>query len=284
MTDPVIDVWDVRTFDPDLLQILTDHGDLLRDYHATSRENLIQRELSNRTGPYPENRFAGDHINLAERLMDVMARRTIRGWHYTRMTDNEVDRLKADGVTLPSSDTIRARLYAQVAAGAFTAEIADALHAASPFQRGQEDIRAGRFWMVSHPQEISDGGVELLLGNWGGEGVYFWLSEPDHVALVRTIGRPRIVEVAAPLSKSPHAFSAAEAVMASFARSSGSTPDAKAFDLHVVEPLPPTAVLAVHSAGEPRFEAMARGYPDGYRDADLGRWDEIAAEIERRRR
>nr|WP_314121564.1 hypothetical protein [uncultured Brevundimonas sp.] len=284
MPDTVIDVWDVRTFDPELLQILTDHTGLLRDYHTTARENLIQREMSDHTGAYPDNPFAGDHIDLTERLMPVMAQRTIRGWHYTRMTDGEVDRLLTEGIGLPSSKTIRARLNAQVAAGAFTAETADALHAASPFERGQDAIRSGRFWMVSHPRDIEDGGVELLLGNWGGEGVYFWLSDPDHTALVATIGRPRILEVAAPLSKSPHAFSAAEAVTAAFARSIGCTPEAKVFDLYVTAPLPPSAVLAVHTAGEARFEAVARNYPDGYRDTDLGRWDDIAAEIDRRHR
>ena len=283
MSERIIDVWNVASFDPELRRVLGDHADLLRNYHAKARENLIQRELSDRTGPYPDNRYAGDHIALAERLMEVMSQRTLRGWHYTRMTDAEVDRLRREGVVLPSPSTIRARLDAQVAAGAVTAAEADALHAASPFQRGQSDIRSGRFWMVSHPHEIEDGGVELLLGNWGGEGVYFWLSDPALQARVATIGRPRVVEIAAPLSKSRHGFSAAEAVMAAFARSLGCSVESKAFDLYVTEPLAPEAVLAVHTAGDPRFETLARGYPETYVQADLGRWDEIAAEIERRR-
>jgi len=279
----IIDVWNVATFDPALQRILDDHTDLLRNYHATARENLIQRELSDRTGPYPDNAFAGDYIALVESLMEVMNQRTIRGWHYSRMTDVEVEQLRRDGICMPSPISIRIRLDAQVAAGAFTAAQADALYAASPFQRGQSEIRSGRFWMVSHPLEIEDGGVELLLGNWGGEGVYFWLSDEALKARVATLGRPRAVEVAAPLSKSPHGFYAAEAVMAAFARSLGCSVESKAFDLYVTEPLGLEAVLAVHTAGEPPFHHLARGYPDTYVDADLGRWDEIAAEIDRRR-
>ena len=53
--------------------------------------------------------------------------------------------------------------------------------------------------------------------------------------------------------------------------------------LYVTEPLAPEAILAVHTAGDPPFESLARGYPETYVDADFGRWDEIAAEIERRR-
>jgi len=284
VAEPLIDVWDVETFDAELRQRLVEKAELLRGYHTTARENLIQRELSDRTGPYPDNPFAGDHIELAETLMAVMNQRTIRAWHYTRLTDAEADRLRQDGVVLPSSQSIRARLDAQVAAGTFTPEIADALHAASPFQRGQADIRSGRFWMVSHPRDIRDGGVELLLGNWGGEGVYFWLSDPEHQALVASIGRARVLEIAAPLSTSRHAFSAAEAVMAAFARSIGCDPGAKAFDLYVGEPLPPEAVLTIHTEGDPAFERIGNGYPARYIDADRGRWDAIEAQIARRRR
>ena len=78
-----------------------------------------------------------------------MNERIIRGWHYTRMVDAEVDQFRRDGVRLPSSASIRVRLDAQVAAGAFTAAEADAIFTASPFQRGQSQIRLGRFWMVS---------------------------------------------------------------------------------------------------------------------------------------
>ena len=284
MSDPVIDVWDVATFDPEVVGLLNDHADLIRDYHARARENLIKRELSDRTGPYPENPFAEGHIQLSEAVMAVMGRKTIGGWHYTRLTDPEVDRLRLGGIALASSESIRARLDAQVDAGAFEVGVANAIHAASPFQRGQSDVRSGRFWMVSHPRDVKDSGVKPLLGSWGGEGVYFWLADPEHEALVASIGRPRVLEVAAPLSKSPHGYSPAEAVLAAFARSMGCTSEAKTFDFYVTEPLPPEAVLSIHTAGEIKFEAIGRDYPANYSDADLCPWEAIAAEIERRRR
>lgn len=39
MSERILDVWDVASFDPELRDILGDHTDLLRNYHATSREN-----------------------------------------------------------------------------------------------------------------------------------------------------------------------------------------------------------------------------------------------------
>lgn len=49
MAEPLIDVWDVETFDAELRQLLVEKAELLRGYHTTARENLIQRELSDRT-------------------------------------------------------------------------------------------------------------------------------------------------------------------------------------------------------------------------------------------
>jgi hypothetical protein len=54
-----------------------------------------------------------------------------------------------------------------------------------------------------------DGGVELLLGHWRGEGVYFWLKDPQLIEVVKGFGRPRVIELAAPLGLTRHAYSAA---------------------------------------------------------------------------
>lgn len=283
MTEPLIDVWDIETFDPALHKLLAGHADLLSAYHATARENLILRELSDRTTPYPTNPFAGPYADLTDLVAAAMAGRTVRGWHYTRLTDAEVDRLRKGGVDLSSIAAIRARLDAQVEAGAFTAETADALHAASPFLRGQDRNRSGQFWMVSHPRDVDDPDVTLLLGSWGGEGVYFWLADPAQKALVASLGRARVVEIAAPLAATQHADLAAKAVMAAYSRSLGSRPASHAFDLYVTQPLPASAVLAVHTEAEPSFSRLGRGFPARYIDAEIGGWDEIAAEIARRR-
>jgi hypothetical protein len=118
--------------------------------------------------------------------------------------------------------------------------------------------------MTSHPVEIEGGGISLLLGNWGGEAVYFWLKDPQLKELVAHIGRPRILEVAVPLGATRHAYSAAQAVVATFARSIGSTPDFRDFDLYVTRPLEPEAILAVHTEGQAVFAAIGNTYPNNF--------------------
>lgn len=266
----IIDVWDLATFDDELRGDLDAHPELIRDYYLTSRRLWLEREASDHLMPYPENPHAGEFQWVTEHIMRLMEERTIRAWHYSRMTDAEVDALRAGGIYPSTLDNIRARFAAQVAAGAFTQEVADRLFADSPYQSEQLGSRSNKFWMVSHPADIEDGGVELLLESWGGESAYFWQRDPALQALLKTIGTPRVLEIAVPLAHSRHSYSAAEAVVATYGRMLGATSDKKAFDLYTHQPLGPRALLAVHSEGDQTFAAIARGFPSNYVDVDLG--------------
>jgi hypothetical protein len=270
----IIDVWDVETFDNELRSDLDAHADVIRNYMLTSRRQWLEREASDRTMPYPENPYAGAFQSVKEHIMRLMEARTIRAWHYTRLTDAEVDAFRQGGIYLSSLDTIRSRFAAQVAAGAFSQEVADRLFADSPYQSNQRGSRSGKFWMISHPVVVKDGGVELLLGSWGGESAYFWQQDEALQDMLKQIGRPRVLEIAMPLVHSHHGYSAAEAVVATYGRMLGCRPDKHAFDLYSHQPLGPDHVLAVHSHGETNFGTMARGYPAGFADVNLDRWDE----------
>jgi hypothetical protein len=104
--------------------------------------------------------------------------------------------------------------------------------------------------MSSHPYDPSHPGVELLLGHWSGEGVYFWLEDDEHIKLVQSIGRPRIIEIAIPLGLTTSAYSAAKAVIAAFVKAHGHEPDEGAFDLYATSALGADAVL---TEGDPDF-------------------------------
>ena len=147
------------------------------------------------------------------------------------MTDAEVDTLRCDGIHLSTLDSVRARLAAQVAAGTFTQNIADQLFTDSPFQSNQLGARSAKFWMVSHPVDVKDSGVELLLESWGGEAVYFWQRDVMLQEMLTQIGRPRVLEIAMPLARSRHSYSAADAVVATYGRTLGCGSNRKAFDL-----------------------------------------------------
>jgi len=258
-----IDVWDVETFDASLLAYLQDAEEIIRDYIKIDRQQFLVRIASDRRGPYPVNPYSGAWISLRENLMPYMAERLIRAWHYTRLTNDEVQTLVREGPKLSDLDGIRSRLASQVAAGEFTSDVAERLWKDSPFQM-QADIRSGRFWMTSHPVQVTSGLVDLLVGHWGGESVYFWQEDPALIDLLQRIGTGRVVELKVPLDATDNTFAAAGGVIATFAQSIGCQPERSAFDLCIRRPLGPEAVLAIHSAGDAKYQAIGREYPERF--------------------
>jgi hypothetical protein len=257
-------VWDTRTFDQELISKLRAETQLVRNYLTTDRRLFEEREASDHRMAHATNSYAYDYQAFVEQVgRDIMQARTIRAWHYTRLVDTEVSAIRRIGIYPSTFETLRQRLDAQVTAKTFSAADAEALHAASPFHE-QEDIRSGKFWMTSDPVAPDDGGVKLLLGNWGGEATYFWLRDDRLQKLVAGIGRPRILEIAVPVSETNQWYSAGRAVVAAFARTLGCRPDRGAFDLYTMKKLKPTAVIAIHSDGDANFASMARGYPSKF--------------------
>ena len=283
MAERLIDVWDAKTFDPVLMRRLTPHAGLVVDYFARDHAIFLAHDLGREPGRdllRPDNEHADALQDLREEIGRFMAQRTIRAWHYTRLTDGEVRTLRQDGVHLSTPDTLDRRLRAVVSAGGLTDAQAQALFAASPFHSTQKEARSGKFWMTSHPIAVDDGGVEPLLAHWGGEVASMWTKDEALLAPLARIGQPRILEVAVPLTSTRHSYSAGEAVVATFARAQGAIPSKQAFDLYAREPLSAAAILAVHTDGELGFLAMGRGHPPGYVDVDVGRWKELTGEVD----
>lgn len=281
MTGRPIDVWDCATFDPDLADCLRPHAALVVDYYWRDHAIFLSHDLGRGPGRAlirPDNRHAAAFQALREGLIPVLSDRTIRAWHYTRLTDAEVERLRHEGAHPSTPATLAERLAALVGAGALDGDQAAAIIAASPFQTDQLKSRRDRFWMTSHPIAIDDSGVEPLMAHWGGEVANMFLRDEALLGVLAAIGRPRIVELAVPLRYTRHAYSAAEAVVATFARACGAIPAKQAFDLNVDTPLPASAVLAVHTEGEPVFDAVGRTQPAGFVDVDIGRWKELTGE------
>lgn len=268
MSSTPIDIWNLDTFDAALLAKLNSESDLLRDYALTDKRQFLEREVANGWVPAASNPYAAERNCFVEHVvMPAVAQRTIRAWHYTRLTDDETALLKSEGVYVSTLERIRRRLDVQVAARTLSAETANALYEASPFHQ-QHDSREGKFWMTSHPISADNTGVELLLKHWGGEGIYFWLKDPQLIEQVKSFGRPRVIELAVPLGVTRHAYSAAKAVVATFVRTLGCDPDWSAFDLYTTSTLSADAVLNIHTEGDPNFAALARGYPGRFIDLE----------------
>jgi hypothetical protein len=278
---PPIDVWDIWTFDPELLMELEANADLIRAYFQTDNQIFLSHDLGR--GPErsilrPDNPHASDFYKLLDVIGLQMGTRTMRAFHYTRLTEDEVASLLRSGIHVSTPDTLRGRLEVVVVSGDLARDVADRLYAESPFHGDQLHARSGKFWLTSHPMAVDDSGVVPLMERWGGEVASMWVSDPALSAPLLKLGRARIIEVAVPLGATKHSHHAGRAVVATFARSRGAIPSKFAFDLYVETALPATAVLAVHTNGDAAFETMGRGYPDGFIDVDVDRWKELTGD------
>lgn len=276
-----IDVWDFNTFDPALIAAIEGRSELIKRYLQTDQKNFLAYDLGREPRQSllrPDNPFASEFHALEEVVGKEMECRTIRAFHYTRMTDNEVAMLRRDGIHLSMPDTLRRRLNDLVTTGSMPLETADNLYAQSPFHSDQLESRSNKFWMASHPIEVDNGGVVPLMSRWGGEVASMYFRDQVVLDLLASIGRPRIVEVAVPLVATRHSYSAGKAVITTFARSIGCISEKSAFDLYTKQSLPASAILAVRTDGDAEFVNMGRSYPGGYVDVSKTYWKELTGE------
>ncbi|WP_315803028.1 hypothetical protein [Bradyrhizobium sp. SZCCHNS3002] len=119
--------------------------------------------------------------------------------------------------------------------------------------------------MASHPHAVDDRGVEPLLRHWGGEATSFWQKDQNLIDMLSTLGRSRVLEMAVAVASTKQWYRAGKCAVMTFARHLGVPHERSGFDLCSLVDLGPDAVLAVHTEGDKSFDAMARGYPAGFK-------------------
>jgi len=276
-----IDVWDASTLDDELVARLEGNAALLSSYFERDHQIFLSHDLGrgpDRSILRPDNIYAADFLALQTEIAGIMSARVIRAFHYSRLREEEVEGLLANGVRLSTPQFLQTRLDAAVDANALTKTDARKLYAESPFHSDQLEARSGKFWMASHPIAKDDSGVAPLLERWGGEVAAMWINDSSLVARLQSLGSPRVVELAVPLVATRHCWEAGKAVMASFARSRGAIPGKFAFDLYTERDLSASAILAVHSENSASFIGIGKSYPPGFVDVDIGRWKELTGE------
>lgn len=278
MADRPIDVWDAQSFDPALTAHLAAHADLMAAYYARSNQIFLDHDHGRaRSLIRPENEHAAAFSDLRETVGALMETRTIRAWHYTRLTVREVAALASAGVHLSTPDSLRRRFDAIVADDHLTPAEAGVLWRHNMFNH-QHDSRAGKFWAVSHPQRIDDSGVVFLMKHWGGEAASMWMKDEAVLSRLEAVGQARVLGVAMPLAQCEDFGGAARAVIATFARARGAVSEPSGFDLYAKVDLPGSAILEVQTEGDADFAAMAQGYPSPFVDHGQTYWKDLTGE------
>lgn len=144
-------------------------------------------------------RSAADFDQAIRLLSRALQPYSIRGWHCTRLTEDEADAVEACGLACLSAEMVERRVAAQVRRGSMPAVIGDALLAA---HQGAAHNRAGMIWFCFFPpRDAGEDGIRRLLRYWGGEAIY-WAHESNAAvaASLQRLGKPCIVEADVPVN------------------------------------------------------------------------------------
>lgn len=212
------------------------------------------------------DRYEGltEHVtDLAQQIMfdneEAGFNRTLQGtvvtvYHATRLLDNEMDRVRSEGLHPASIELAVSKIDSAYAAGVIDEAERDVLASNNLFVTGDEGVREGNVCFFASRGVLDNevNAIWSLLTNWGGEIIYFNQRRDSRVAdRLRTLGRPAIVVAAVDLSDSERVHLAAPGIAAAFIgkRLGLSKPD---FDLHYRGTV--DQILDIWTPGRPEYD------------------------------
>jgi len=183
----IMSLEDEETWPPGALNFLADNYDLFRNW-----------ELRNECRVSPE-----EYDQAIYQLRDVL--RTdyvLRGYHCTRITDSEIQDIRANGLQLPNKEFLHKRIDSIEQDELINPQCSEHLKYKN---QADEPYRAGRIWFCFYPPyRAGQGGLERLFRSWGGEALYnSHEDDPIYSPILRSIGTPCIIEAYVPIISLP---------------------------------------------------------------------------------
>ncbi len=132
-------------------------------------------------------------------LGEALMPHALRGYHFTRLTEEEAVHIRENGLEVLSSELLKRRIAAQVTRGKLVEEHAQRLLANNQVR---DSNRSGKAWFCFYPaHEVREYGVRSLLGHWGGEALYnFNAKDPELGPVLKSMGSPALVEAVVPVA------------------------------------------------------------------------------------
>ncbi|MBW8311262.1 MAG: hypothetical protein K0M64_04435 [Rhizobium sp.] len=215
----------------------------------------------------PANPYRPEYDALVARLEALLRGHRLVGYHCTRLTPEEVERIRRDGLRALSPNFVRERLEALVDAGQMRPEQCRFFLDSPMLQAhlaNRHGNRTGMVWLCPNRSTLRDAaGVYRLFRSWGGEALYAGFEDEASVAGVLTqLGRPAIVQCAVPLPAGDLYGCRAAHLLSNAVRAQIEHPEpSPTFDWSVQRDLAPSEVIDIIAFDDPRFEELT-----GHRD------------------
>lgn len=221
----------------------------------------------------PVNPYRDEYDSVLARAETLLRGHRLVGYHCTRLTSAEVNRIRSEGLRALSPNLVRERLQSCLNAGEMSAEQCrffldhpmPQAHLAN-----RHGTRTGMVWLCPNRSTLRDAsGVYRFFRSWGGEVLYAGFEDDPSVAAVLTaLGQPAIVKCAVSLPLDAIYGCRAAQLLSNAVRDHIENPEpSPTFDWCVRRDLAPSEVLEIITVDDPRFEELTwyRSWAPEYR-------------------
>lgn len=177
---------DEETWPPGVLNFLANSHDLFLNWELRNEYRVTSKEYD----------------SASCRLRDILSTNYVfRGYHCTRLTDSEIQHIRANGMQLPNKELLHKRIDSIKQEGLINSLCCEHL---KNINQADEPSRAGRIWFCFFPPYRDGQGLERLFRSWGGEALYnSHESDPVYGPILKRIGTPCIIEAYVPIISLP---------------------------------------------------------------------------------
>jgi len=173
---------DLSTWPTEVVTFLGANHDL---FLAWEQRLIGQQPIIPLSGP--------DYDRAIMKLRQLLNPHALRGFHCTRLTEAEIERVGSTGMQPPNATILGRRIQALLQTGSIEQPIAERLLAEN---LANEDSRAGKIWFCFFPPERGgQSGIDRFFRHWGGEALYaYHETDPETGPILRGIGIPCVIE------------------------------------------------------------------------------------------
>ncbi len=142
---------------------------------------------------------ACEYDSAVHEIRDILRHYSLIGYHCTKLTGEEIESVRSNGLCLQNSKSLAARIDRLVTVGVLTTQLATKLKCAN---QADEQNRVGKLWFCFfEPHLAGQSGIERFLRSWGGEALYnSHERRKDTGDALRAIGTPCVVVASVPIS------------------------------------------------------------------------------------
>ena len=240
---------------PQALTALFDaHADILEIYgHEQHCINMLSLEER----CWAQNHYQDQQDQIVRRADEILADEQLLGFHCTRLADDEIADVWANGLQPLSADFLQKRIGRRIEAGDIPQSIGHQL--LNKHQAGDQS-RQGHLCFVNMRSTLkSKSDVGRLFRSWGGEALYnSHEDDPETGPLLRRIGTPCIWIVVLPIGQGAITWKnvGERFVRAYLAQRKVATGNGANIETRLFEPLPPGSIINVARYDDPAFEKL----------------------------